>query len=96
MIDLIISAIISSQSLAEDAGKRFENDLNGYESYINYQLKENYLETRTYVVFSAEIPNSFHSRIRQDAEKAGWSVSIESVPGFYQYQETYRFTFNKL
>lgn len=66
--------------------------ITAYDSYINTQLAKS--DGRSTVRFKKEIPLIYHDHIREVADAAGWSVSIERCQGFYEYEECYLFTFN--
>lgn len=88
LLEFIIATLISPQDCAP------HEPLDCYDSYISYQLRQNYREVRPTVIFNSDIPQRYHEHIRNEADRAGWSVCIEHAPGFYDYQEFYKFTFN--
>lgn len=65
--------------------------VDSYVAYCNNQLiKSNGFDQ---VVFDAYIPEKYHAELSSKAYKDGWSVTIQTTPGFYSWQRCYKFTF---
>lgn len=89
-IDLILSSIISPKDCSSI------ESITMFDSYINYNLKERYRPEKPSVKFGGNIPKGYHDHIIREAGKAGWSVLIEKVPGFYEWEESYNFIFTPM